>query len=282
MKLYTFEFDGSVHVGAEKEGALADLSGEFGDMIALIAGGESALHIALALRDETERTIPFDAVKILAPIPRPGKIFCSGLNYNSHVTENPNAKFLDDPRFFIKLPQTVIGPGEAIRIPNLPGMDLKVDYEVELAVIIGKEIYRPTPDEAMDAVFGYTILHDVSARYIQFKDNNEDMGKNFDTFAPMGPCLVTKDEIPDPSKLRLRSFVNGEKMQEGTNEDWRFDLPRLLAWFSLGITLRPGDVITTGTPAGIGYFRNPQTFLKPGDVCVLEIEGIGKLENPVC
>lgn len=284
MRLYTFAFNGSAHVGAERDGALADLSGEFGDMIALIAGGESALHVALALRDATETLIPFDAVKILAPIPRPGKIFCSGLNYKSHVTENPNAKFLDDPNFFIKLPQAVIGPGEAIRIPDFPSvdkMDLKVDYEVELAVIIGKEIYRPTPDEAMNAVFGYTILHDVSARTIQFKDNNEDMGKNFDTFAPLGPCIVTKDEIPDPSKLRLRSFVNNQRMQDGSNEDWRFDLPRLLAWFSLGITLNPGDVITTGTPAGIGFFRSPQVFLKPGDVCRLEIDGIGALENPV-
>jgi 2,4-didehydro-3-deoxy-L-rhamnonate hydrolase len=156
-----------------------------------------------------------------------------------------------------------------------------VDYEVELAVIIGKSLYRARQSEVMDHIFGYTILHDVSARYIQFKDKNEDMGKNFDTFAPMGPCIVTADEIPDPASLRLRLTLNGEVMQDRTNADWCFSLQRLLAWFSMGITLNPGDVVTTGTPAGIGFFRNPQVFLKPGDICRLEIDGIGVLENPV-
>jgi 2-keto-4-pentenoate hydratase/2-oxohepta-3-ene-1,7-dioic acid hydratase in catechol pathway len=160
-------------------------------------------------------------------------------------------------------------------------MDLQVDYEVELAVIIGKPIYRARAADVMDSVFGYSILHDVSARYIQFKDKNEDMGKNFDTFAPMGPCIVTADEIPDPSGLCLRSFVNGKPMQDGSNRDWCFPLPRVLEWFSMGISLDPGDVVTTGTPSGIGFFRKPQFFLKPGDVCRLEIDTIGVLENSV-
>jgi len=140
---------------------------------------------------------------------------------------------------------------------------------------------RLTQKNALEHVFGYTILHDVSARWVQFKDRNEDMGKNFDTFAPMGPCLVTADEIPDPAKLKLSLKLNGQTMQERTNEDWCFPLPRLLEWLTMGITLQPGDVVSTGTPAGIGYFRNPQVFLKPGDVCELEISSIGRLINPV-
>ena len=133
----------------------------------------------------------------------------------------------------------------------------------------------------MGAIFGYTILHDVSARWVQFKDKNEDMGKNFDTFAPMGPCIVTADEIPDPSKLRLSLKLNGKVMQDRTNEDWCFPLPRMLEWLSMGTTLEPGDVMTTGTPAGVGFFRHPQVFLKHADRCELEISGIGKLVNPV-
>jgi 2,4-diketo-3-deoxy-L-fuconate hydrolase len=217
-------------------------------------------------------------VKLLAPIPRPGKIFCSGLNYRSHVEENPGATFLADPRFFVKTSSAVIGPGDAIR---WPGAKFEVDYEVELAVVIGRTARRLTQDNALRHVFGYTILHDVSARWVQFKDKNEDMGKNFDTFAPMGPCVVTADEIPDPASLRLSLRLNGQLMQDRTNADWCFPLPRLLEWLTMGITLEPGDVVSTGTPAGIGFFRRPQVFLKPGDVCELEIEKIGRLMNPV-
>src|SRR5262249_13910398 len=146
-------------------------------------------------RDEAEATVPLGSVRLLAPIPRPGKILCSGLNYHSHIEENPDARFLDDPRFFAKMPSVVIGTGAPIRNP---GREYQVDYEVELAVVLGKPMYRVPEADAMNHVFGYTIFHDVSARYIQFKDNNETMGKNFDTFAPMGPCIVTADAIPDP------------------------------------------------------------------------------------
>jgi 2-keto-4-pentenoate hydratase/2-oxohepta-3-ene-1,7-dioic acid hydratase in catechol pathway len=255
-------------------------------MMDLIRGGSTALRqakLALGFASKNPgkaKAFLFEArkVKVLAPIPRPGKIFCSGLNYHSHVEENPGATFLADPRFFVKVPSAVIGPGEAIR---WPGERFQVDYEVELAVVIGRRASRLTQANALRHVFGYTIFHDVSARWVQFKDKNEDMGKNFDTFAPMGPCLVTTDEIPDPSKLRLTLKLNGRVMQDRTNEDWCFPLPRLLEWLTMGTTLEPGDVVTTGTPAGIGYFRKPQVFLKPGDVCELEIDGIGKLVNPV-
>jgi 2,4-didehydro-3-deoxy-L-rhamnonate hydrolase len=227
--------------------------------------------------EPTGQTASRESARILPPL-RPGKIFCSGLNYHTHVQENPNAKLLDDPRFFAKLPNTVIGPGEPIWHP---GEHYQVDYEVELAVVIGKHLFAPKESEVREAIFGYTILHDVSSRYIQFKDNNEMMGKNFDGFCPIGPCVVTADEIPQPEKLRLKLLLNGEVMQDGSNEDWIFPLNRLIAWLAQGITLEPGDIVSTGTPMGIGYFRNPQVFLKPGDVCRLEISGIGALENPV-
>jgi 2,4-didehydro-3-deoxy-L-rhamnonate hydrolase len=280
MRLYTFEKNGIARVGAERDGGLVDLGGQFDSMLRLIRGGEAALTQARALMEKARaaETLSLSAVRLLAPIPRPGKMLCSGLNYRSHVEENPKARFLDDPRFFVKTSSAVIGPGEPIRHP---GPEFQVDYEVELAVVIGKPMYRVRQEEAMAHVFGYTILHDVSSRFIQFKDNNEDMGKNFDTFAPMGPCIVTADEIPDPSQLGLRLRLNGQTMQDGNNAEWCFPLPRLLAWPAMAMTLEPGDIVTTGTPCGIGYFRSPQVFLQPGDVCTLEIDGIGVLENPV-
>jgi 2-keto-4-pentenoate hydratase/2-oxohepta-3-ene-1,7-dioic acid hydratase in catechol pathway len=278
VRLYTFEQDGQHRVGVEQAGGLVDLGDQFGSMIELIRGGETALAAVRRAAEARGATVPLSSARLLAPIPRPGKILCSGLNYHSHIEENPDAAFLEDPRFFAKMPSVVIGPGAPIRHP---GLEYQVDFEVELAVVIGRAMHRPRPEEVMGHVFGYTIFHDVSARYIQFKDNNETMGKNFDTFAPMGPCLVTADEIPDPRALRLRLLLNGEVMQDRTNEDWIFPLPRLLAWLSSAMTLEPGDVVTTGTPAGVGFFRRPPIFLKPGDVCALEIDRIGRLENPV-
>jgi len=299
MRLYTFEAKRQRRlIGAELAGRLVDLNAAHAarvgsrsavladSMLDLIRGGDAALKRAkqaLAFAEKNlKRTKGFSydmaEVRVLAPIPRPGKIFCSGLNYRSHVEENPGATFLADPRFFVKVSSAVIGQGEAIR---WPGEKFQVDYEVELAAVIGCSARRLMQDNALRYVFGYTIFHDVTARWVQFKDKNEDMGKNFDTFAPMGPCLVTADEIPDPSKLRLSLKLNGQLMQDRTNEDWCFPLPRLLEWLTMGTTLEPGDVVTTGTPAGIGFFRKPQVFLKPGDVCELVISGIGKLVNPV-
>ncbi|HKX60612.1 MAG TPA: fumarylacetoacetate hydrolase family protein [Verrucomicrobiae bacterium] len=299
MRLYTFETKKRQQlIGAELEGRLIDLNAAHAarlnrrsavlarSMLELICGGERALkqaRQALAFAKKNPKraaacTHDLTKVKVCAPIPRPGKIFCSGLNYRSHVEENPGASFLADPRFFVKVSTAVIGPGEAIR---WPGAKFQMDYEVELAVVIGRTASRLSQASVMQHIFGYTILHDVSARWIQFKDKNEDMGKNFDTFAPMGPCIVTADEIPDPAKLHLTLKLNGEVMQDRTNEDWCFPLPRLLEWLTMGTTLEPGDVVSTGTPAGIGFFRQPQVFLQPGDVCELEIDGIGRLVNPV-
>lgn len=274
MKLYTFEVQKQQKVGVERDGKLIETS--YASMLDLIKAGRNGLATA---KKADGAAHDLQKAKILAPIPRPGKIWCSGLNYRSHIEENPSAKMLDDPRFFAKFPDNVIGPKQPIKYP---GEKYQMDYEVELAVVIGKTLKQGSGEDAvMDAIFGYTILHDVSARWMQFKDANEMLGKNFDTFAPMGPCLVTKDEIPDPSKLRLTLKLNGEVMQDRTNEDWCFPLPRLIAWLTQAITLNPGDVISTGTPAGVGLFRKPQLWLKPGDVCELEISRIGKLINTV-
>jgi 2,4-didehydro-3-deoxy-L-rhamnonate hydrolase len=279
MKLYTFKYKDQVCVGAEKNGGVVNLSDilTITNMVDFISRYHRNLVEVRNALDAAQEIIPFSEVKIQAPV-MPGHLFCSGLNYKSHVHENPNAKFLDEPRFFAKLPTVVIGPNEPIRHP---GVRFLVDYEVELAVVFGRPAYRLTQQNAMEHVFGYTILHDVSSRYIQFKDNNEMMGKNFETFSPIGPCIVTADEIPYPEQCRLTLKLNGQVMQDGTNQDWCFSLSRLIEWLTMAITMYPGDIVSTGTPSGIGYFRKPQVFLKPGDICELEISGIGKLINPV-
>jgi 2-keto-4-pentenoate hydratase/2-oxohepta-3-ene-1,7-dioic acid hydratase in catechol pathway len=278
MKLYTFEVNGQQRLGAEQNGRLVDLQTVAGDMLALVKAGPEALAAARRRLAQASESIPIDQVRLLAPIPRPGKILCSGLNYRSHVEENPGAKLPDEPFFFAKMPSGVIGPGQPIVHPQ---RTRQMDYEVEFAVVIGRSMRNVSEAEVMDHIFGYTILHDVSARDVQFKDSQITLGKNFDTFAPMGPCIVTADEIADPARLRLRSWLNGQLMQDRTNEDWLFPLPKLLASLAEVMTLEPGDVVSTGTPAGVGVFRQPPVFLQPGDVVVLEIEGIGRLENPV-
>lgn len=306
MKLYTFSHFGQQHIGAALKGQIVDLAAAYGamrnirgakpgappalppDMLSFLRLGDSALAAAsdtLAFMDKRPAlpvgvrvTYLLDEVKILAPILRPGKILCSGINYKGHADENPGAKMPSEPFFFSKLPSAVIAPNEPIVRPKA---SQQVDYEVEFAVVIGKTMKNTPEPEVMDCIAGYTILHDVSARDVQFKDNQITLGKNFDTFCPLGPCIVTRDELPDPGNVRLRSFLNGKVMQDGTTADWVFPLPVLLNRLSRVMTLEPGDIVSTGTPAGVGVFRKPQVFLKPGDVVRLEIDGIGVLENAV-
>jgi 2,4-didehydro-3-deoxy-L-rhamnonate hydrolase len=279
MRLYTFKYKDRICIGAEKKGGLIDLSKDLRvyDMVTFITAFHGNLDNVYKIINDATDIIPFSEVTVCPPV-KPRQILCSGLNYKSHIEENPSAKFLNEPRFFAKLPSAVIGPNEPIRHP---GESFLVDYEVEFAVVFGKPAYRIAQKNAMDYVFGYTILHDVSSRYIQFKDNNEMLGKNFETFSPIGPCIVTADEIPHPEKCRLSLKLNGKVMQAGSNTDWCFPLSRLIEWLTMAFTMHPGDLMSTGTPAGIGYFRNPQVFLRPDDECELEIEGIGKLVNPV-
>lgn len=279
MRLYTFTYQGKTIVGAERDGALVPLP--FADMLTLIRGGRPALAEARKkLKSAPARiAIPLKKAKLRAPIPRPGKMLFSGVNYYSHADDPSQRKppFLN-PRCFSKLPSVVIGPNEPIMHP---GLEQNVDWEVELAVVIGRTMKDWPDDKTMSGVFGYTIAHDVSARTTQFQDNQETQGKNFDTFAPMGPCIVTADEIPDPSELRVQLYVNGEKVQDETNKEWIYPLTRVFGHLNSLMMLEPGDIVTTGTPGGVGLHMNPPRYLKPGDVCRLVIEPIGELVNPV-
>lgn len=299
MRLYTFEIDGAQRLGAEHNGKLVDLQAAYAaqggdpapavwlvDMLSLVRGGPPAMEAAqLALAfavssPEAVREATFDLaqVSLQAPLPRPGKILCSGVNYRGHLEENPDAVLPKYPFFFAKFPSAVVGPGDPIVLPALSDQS---DYEVELAVVIGRTTRHVPEERAMECVAGYTILHDVSARDVQFQDAQITLGKNFDSFAPMGPCMVTAEEIPDPGNLRLRTLLNGQVMQDSSTADWFYPLPELLSFLSSVMTLDPGDLVSTGTPAGVGYFQQPRVFLKPGDTVVLEVEGIGRLENPV-
>lgn len=306
MKLYTFEAEGRRWLGAESDGQMVNLLAAYlvflmvrgekpgmpyrlpADILEFLRLGEPALQAAREVVAFMTRrpvvpvgqrlTYSFDEVKILAPIPRPGKILCSGINYRGHKEENPDAKMPNQPFFFSKLPSTIIGPGEPIIKPPQTN---QLDYEVEFAVVIGSTMKRTAESDVMACIAGYTILHDVSARDVQFKDNQITLAKNFDTFCPLGPCIVTRDELPNLSNIQLRSYVNGKLMQDGSTADWLFPLPKLLSFLSSIMTLEPGDIVSTGTPAAVGLFRKPQVFLNPGDVVRLEIEPIGVLENPV-
>jgi len=216
--------------------------------------------------------------RLLAPVPRPGKIFGSGINYASHREENPDAVMPTEPGFFSKFPSSVCGPGDPVRLATAGSM---VDYEVELAVVIGRPGRDIERDVAPAHIFGYTVINDVSDRGVQFRPEQKVLGKGFDSFCPMGPALVTPDEIADLSSCAVRSTVNGELRQNATVADMLFDVVTLISHASQNITLEPGDVITTGTPAGCGTFRDPPIWLRPGDVVDVEVEGVGTLSNPI-
>lgn len=222
--------------------------------------------------------VPVAGVELLSPVPRPGKIFGSGINYRGHKDENPSATMPTEPGFFSKFPSSVIGPGAEIRLPTPSS---QVDYEVELAVVIGRPGRNIRPEDAFEHVFGYTVVNDVSGRDVQFRPNQMDLGKGFDTFCPMGPWLVTRDDLDDVGSVRVRSWVNGELRQDAVTSDWIYGVPELIEHASKHLTLEPGDVITTGTPAGCGTFRNPPMWLAPGDEVVVEAEGVARLRNPV-
>jgi 2-keto-4-pentenoate hydratase/2-oxohepta-3-ene-1,7-dioic acid hydratase in catechol pathway len=221
---------------------------------------------------------PFGTVTLRAPVAKPSKLIFCGINYASHLEENPSAVLPDEPLFFAKLPSAVIGPGDAIRVPY---EGCHVDYEVELAVVIGKRAWHVSIDDALEVVFGYTLVNDVSARDVQFRNGQITLGKNFDTFCPLGPVVVSKDELPDIAAIILRTTVNGDVRQSASAGGMLFTIPQLVSRVSHVMTLEPGDIITTGTPAGVGCFRNPPTYLRPGDRVTVEANGIGRLENPV-
>jgi len=221
-----------------------------------------------------------DVAKLLAPV-EPKTIFCIGLNYRRHAEET-GAKIPERPILFMKSPVALQHPGDPIEIPTHLASS-EVDYECELAIVIGKKCKNATRANALNHVLGYTCANDVSARDWQIKWGGSQWcrGKTFDTFAPLGPCLVTPDEIPDPHTLGIRTLLNGEVVQDWNTNDMIFDVPAIIEFLSGSTTLLPGSVILTGTPHGVGMASTPPRWLKPGDSVSIEIDGIGKLTNPV-
>ena len=237
-----------------------------------------ALRLAAATDVVHERGRPLAGTELLAPLPQPGKIVAIGRNYREHATEE-GVEPPPAPLVFAKFPSSVVGHGAEIRWD--PGLTGQVDYEAELAVVIGRRARNVSREEALRYVFGYTCLNDVSARDIQFGDGQWVRGKSLDTFCPMGPVLVTADEIGDPQDLAISCTVGAERVQNARTSAMYFGIAEIISYCSRSFTLEPGDVIATGTPGGVGVFRDPPRFLQDGDQVTVEIEGIGRLEN-VC
>jgi 2-keto-4-pentenoate hydratase/2-oxohepta-3-ene-1,7-dioic acid hydratase in catechol pathway len=216
-------------------------------------------------------------VKLLAPIPKPRKLICVGLNYRDHAAET-GSEIPDVPTIFNKFATSVIGPGDNIVLPKL---SKKPDYEAEFAFVVGKGGRHIKAEDWRNHIFGYTIVNDVSARDYQRATTQWLMGKTFDTFAPMGPWIVTADSIQDPHALDISIEINGETLQKSNTRELIFKIPDLLVFLSGVFTLEPGDIVSTGTPAGVGGARNPPRFLRPGDDVAVKIPAIGELRNPV-
>jgi 2-keto-4-pentenoate hydratase/2-oxohepta-3-ene-1,7-dioic acid hydratase in catechol pathway len=225
----------------------------------------------------TGAPVPLRDLRALAPIARPGKIVAIGLNYEDHTAET-GLEAPAEPLTFAKYPSSIIGPDEAIVVPT--AITKEVDWEAELAVVIGTQC-GPDRRGTMRDVAAYTVANDVSARDLQFGDKQWTRGKSLDTFCPLGPALVTRDEVPDPHALRIWTTVNDATMQDASTADMIFDIPALLDFLTATVTLEPGDVVLTGTPPGVGGFRTPPVFLADGDVVTVGVEGIGELRNPV-
>ncbi len=287
MRLVTFLKDGEARLGAllpRAQGeAVVDLNQAEprlpAELVAFLAAGAAARSLAEAViaAPPPEAVLMPDEVALKAPILRPGKIICIGLNYHDHAAE-AGVPVPDYPAVFAKYSNAVIGPGEAIVLPRI---SQQVDYEAELGVVIGRRAKGVAEADAPGYVAGYLAFNDVSARDFQNRTSQWTIGKTFDTFAPMGPALVTADEIPDPHNLNIRLSIGGEVLQNSNTRNLVFGVPTLVACLSAVMTLEPGDVIATGTPGGVGFARKPPRWLRPGDVVRVEIEGIGTLENPV-
>lgn len=255
------------------------LPGTMGDFLAGWPASLDALqHAASRERSRTagSSALSITHVELLAPIPRPGKIAAAGVNYHSHAAESGREP-PDHPVFFAKFATAVVGHGAEIRWSRK--LTQAVDYEAELAVVIGRTCRRVDEASALSYVAGYTCFNDVSARDLQFSDKQFVRAKSLDTFGPMGPWLVTADEIDDPQNLRVRCLVNGETRQESTTAEMVFSIAHLISFCSQAFTLEPGDIVITGTPGGVGWYREPRHMLHDGDEVVVEIERVGRLVN---
>jgi 2-keto-4-pentenoate hydratase/2-oxohepta-3-ene-1,7-dioic acid hydratase in catechol pathway len=232
----------------------------------------------LSVTGVASEALPIASTHLLAPVARPGKIVAVGRNYADHVAEE-GSSVPQEPLVFAKFASSILGPNGSITWD--PNLTQAVDFEAELAVVVGRRAKNVRVEDALDYVFGYTCLNDISARDLQFSDGQWVRGKSLDTFCPIGPWIVTADEIPDPQQLRVTCSISGEVMQSASTADMLFGVAELIARVSRSFTLHPGDVIATGTPPGVGYFRDPKRLLRDGDLVVTEIERIGVLRNPV-
>lgn len=268
-------------LGVERPEGILDLTDALGsDLGTVLAGSDPVAMLTDAESEavyEGQGLIPTAEARLLAPLGHPGKIVCVGLNYHDHCREQ-GAEVPDYPMLFAKFGNTITDPGIPVVRPRATEA---LDLECELALVIGWRASRVSIARAMDHVFGFTILNDVTARDLQREDRQWLRAKGWDGFAPLGPAIVTRDEIPDPQAIALRSSVNGETWQDSSTADMIFDIPTLLAFITRTITLEPGDLVATGTPAGVGHFHQPPRYLAAGDVVRCEIEGIGVLENPI-
>lgn len=282
MKLLRYEVDGSARLGVltgEEIVPLASIVDDYPTMLSIIAGGDEALAKVRAVADTAAGKLALRDVKLLAPIERPGKYLAIGMNFGKHVeeaaklgVEKPKQQF-----WFNKQTTCLSGPYDDIET----GVSEKVDYEVELGVVIGKPAKRISEADAAMHVFGYVVANDVSARDWQTHSPTFTMGKSFDTHGPIGPWIVTADEISDPHALRLRCWVNGEIRQDADTSELIHNVWQQISYLSTAFTLEPGDLIATGTPSGVGIAMDPPAFLKPGDVVRCEVENIGMIENKV-
>ena len=281
MKLITYTYDGEPRLGVVRGDQVVDLAaasnGKLPDnMVEFLQQGEPAMDLVRKLVVSAAPTHSLHDITLLAPVPNPSKVVAIGLNYRDHCRET-GTPLPTTPVIFTKFTTAIIGPGATIRWD--PALTSKVDYEAELAVVFGKTARRVSETTALEYVAGYTNANDVSARDLQRGDGQWVRAKSLDTFCPLGPSLVTADEIPDPQALEIRSVLNGQVMQESNTKEMIFGVPYLIAFASRAFTLLPGDVLITGTPHGVGTGRTPPVFLKDGDTITIEVEGLGTLTN---
>ena len=299
MKLVSYHHLGEIRLGAVERGKIVDIAAAghlysaatgqnvpqalFGSMVDLLCAPNGAVKSAAeivtwALANAPDALFDLDMAEIDVPLANPGKIVCIGLNYADHCRETGDP-VPESPLLFCKFPTALLPHGG--EITWLKEMTQKVDYEAELAVIISKKATNVSEEEAMAYVGGYTIINDVSARDVQFSDGQWIRGKSFDTFCPIGPFVITADSLPDPHTLDIQSRVNGKIMQNSNTAEMIFKIPYLISYISRSSTLMPGDIISTGTPHGVGIGQDPQVFLKAGDTVEVEVQKIGILINTV-
>ncbi|SFR99933.1 2-keto-4-pentenoate hydratase/2-oxohepta-3-ene-1,7-dioic acid hydratase (catechol pathway) [Granulicella pectinivorans] len=282
MRLVSYVFNEEVGAGLQSESLeyifpLAPLG--YADTLSFLYAGEDAwaeaAEAASAADLDSDQVIRTDEADLLAPIAMPGKFICIGLNYRDHAIES-NMQLPKTPVVFTKFSNCITGDNTTVVIPS---MTTQLDYEAELAIVIGREGKNIPAEDWADYVFGYTIVNDLSARDIQLATSQWSLGKSFDGFGPMGPAIVSKDDIPDPHVLGIKLSIDGEVLQDSNTDQLVFKAPDLIAYLSSIMTLEPGDIISTGTPAGVGLGRKPQRWIQPGETMVVEIEGIGTLTN---